>query len=112
MDVYLLKTLHVGGVIALFASLGAILMGGSAKKSASILHGISLLIILLVGFAILKKPPMGQSWWMIKLGIWFFIGAAPALAKKKVLPAPVVLVLCVLAGLAAAWLGIQQPKPF
>ncbi|MCB1130074.1 MAG: hypothetical protein KDN05_03030 [Verrucomicrobiae bacterium] len=108
MDPLLLRFLHVGGVIALFASLGAILMGGSAKKSASILHGISLLIVLLVGFAILKKPPMGEPWWMIKLGIWFFIGAAPALAKRKVMAPPLVLALCILAGLAAAWLGIHR----
>lgn len=112
MDPYLLKTLHVGGVIALFASLGAILLGGSAKKSASILHGISLLVILLIGFAILKKPPMGESWWMIKTGLWLFLGAAPVLSKRKVLPAPVVFALCIAAGLAAAWLGVQQPKPF
>jgi len=57
MDPILLKTLHVAGVIALFTSLGASLMGGSGKKGASILHGVSLIFILLIGFAMLKKPP-------------------------------------------------------
>jgi len=57
----------------------------------------------------LKKPPMGQSWWMIKLGLWLFIGAAPALAKRKVLPAWLVLVLCLVAAGAAAWLGLAKP---
>lgn len=109
MDPNLLKTLHLAGVIALFTSLGAILLGGSGKKGASILHGISLILILLVGFAMLKKPPMGQSWWMIKLGMWLFIGAAPALAKRKVLPAPLVLVLCIAAAACAAWLGLAKP---
>jgi len=109
MDPIILKTLHLAGAFALFSSLGAVMMGGSGKKGASILHGVSLLLILLVGFAMLKKPPMGQSWWMIKLGLWLFIGAAPALSKRKVLPAPVVLILCIAAAAAAAWLGLRKP---
>jgi hypothetical protein len=109
MDLLLLKTLHIGGVVALFSSLGATLLAGSNKKGASALHGISLVIILIIGFAMLKKPPMDQYWWMAKLGIWLFIGAAPALAKRKVVPAPVVLVLCILAAMTAAWLGLRKP---
>lgn len=109
MDPLLLKTLHIAGVLGLFTSLGATLLGGSGKKGASILHGVSLLFILLIGFAMLKKPPMGQYWWMIKLGLWLFIGAAPALAKRKVLPSSVVLILCVAAAATAAWLGLAKP---
>ena len=109
MDPILLKTLHLAGVFGLFTSLGATLLAGSGKKGASILHGISLLLILVVGFAILKKPPMDQSWWMIKLGLWLFIGAAPVLARRKVLPSSVVLVLCIAAAVAAAWLGLRKP---
>ncbi|MEX1116541.1 MAG: hypothetical protein WEB53_14935 [Akkermansiaceae bacterium] len=109
MDPALLKTLHLAGTFALFTSLGATLLAGSGKKGASILHGISLLLILLVGFAMLKKPPMDQSWWMIKIGLWLFIGVAPALAKRKVLPAYVVLVLCIAAAVGAAWLGLRKP---
>lgn len=109
MDLTLLKTLHIAGVIALFSSLGAVMLGGSGKKGASILHGVSLLFVLLIGFAMLGKPPMNHSWWMIKLGLWLFIGAAPALSKRKVLPAPVVLVLCIAAAACAAWLGLAKP---
>ena len=109
MDPFILKTLHLAGVIGLFTSLGASLLAGSGKKSASILHGVSLLLILLVGFAILKKPPMGQSWWMIKLGLWLFLGVAPVLAKRKVLPAWIVLTLSIAAAVAAAWLGLRKP---
>jgi hypothetical protein len=109
MDLLTLKTLHIAGVVALFSSLGATMLGGSNKKGASILHGISLVLILLVGFAMLKKPPMDLYWWMIKLGLWLFIGAAPALAKRKVLPAHVVLTLCILAAAAAGWLGLAKP---
>ncbi len=108
MDPFTLKTLHLAGVFGLFTALGAILLGGSSKKGASILHGISALLVLLVGFAILKKPPMDQSWWMIKLGLWIFIGAAPTLSKRKVLPSWLVLILCIAAGVAAAWLGLTK----
>ena len=83
--------------------------GRCRSKAAAILHGVSLILILLIGFAMLKKPPMGQSWWMIKIGLWLFIGAAPALAKRKVLPSSVVLVLCIAAAAAAAWLGLAKP---
>ena len=109
MDPLILKTLHIAGVIALFTSLGATLLGGSGKKGATILHGISLLLILLVGFAMLKNPPMGKSWWMIKIGLWLFLGLAPALAKRKVLPSSVVLVLSIAAAAWAAWLGLAKP---
>ena len=109
MDINLLRTLHIAGVVVLFTSLGATLLAGSGKKSASILHGISLIFILLVGFAMLRKPPMGQSWWMIKLGLWLFLGLAPVLAKRRVLPSWIVLILCLLAATTAAWLGIKKP---
>ncbi len=109
MDLILLKTLHIAGVIGLFTSFGATLLAGSGKKSASALHGISLLLIAVVGFAILKKPQMDQYWWMVKLALWLFLGAAPVLAKRKVLPTWLVLVLCIAAGICAAWLGLRKP---
>lgn len=109
MDPLLLKTLHIAGAFGLFTSLGATLLAGSGKKGASMLHGISLVLILLVGFAMLKKPPMHQYWWMAKLGLWLFFGIAPALAARKVLPNSIVLILSIAAGVTAAWLGIAKP---
>lgn len=109
MDPITLKVLHLAGVFALFSSLGATLLAGSGKKGVSILHGVSLVLILLVGFAMLKKPPMHQYWWMVKLGLWLFIGLAPALAKRKVLPSSIVFGLCLGAAVIAAWLGLTKP---
>jgi hypothetical protein len=109
MDPILLKILHLAGVIALFTSLGAILLGSSGKKFASMLHGISLLLILGIGFAMLKKPPMHQYWWMAKLGLWLFLGVAPVLVKRKILPPWMVLILALAAGVTAAWLGLRKP---
>lgn len=109
MNPFLLKTLHLVGVFALFSSLGATLLGNSRAKSASILHGISLVFILLIGFAMLKKPPMDSYWWMVKLGLWLFIGGAPVLAKRKIIPAPVVFALCLAAAAFSGWLGLAKP---
>lgn len=104
-----LVTLHLAGAFGLFTALGATMLAGSGKKGASALHGISLLLILIVGFAMLQKPPMNQYWWMVKLAIWLFLGAAPALAKRKALPSGVILALCLAGGVAAAWLGSAKP---
>lgn len=109
MDPFILKTAHLVAVFALFSSLGATLLAGSGKKLAAILHGVTLLLVLLIGFAMLKTPPMNQSWWMIKLAMWVFLGAAPVLAKRKVLPAPVLFVLTLAAAGFAAWLGLRRP---
>lgn len=109
MDPILLKTLHLLGAFALFASLGTLLLGSPGKKGAAILHGLSLLLIVAMGFAMLKKPPAGQYWWMVKLAIWGFLGAAPVLAKRKLLPGPLLLILGLAAAALAAWLGLRKP---
>ncbi|WP_367872006.1 hypothetical protein [Luteolibacter sp. Populi] len=111
MDPFLLKTLHIAGALGAFAAIGAIIAAADEKnrKLASALHGISLLLLLLLGFAMLKKPPMDQHWWQVKLVIWLFLGAAPALAKRKVLPAAALLGICVLLGAVAAYMALAKP---
>ena len=110
MDPFLLKTLHIAGTFGFFSAIGAIALGsGSSKKAASILHGVSLVLILLVGFAILKKPPAGQFWWMVKLGLWLVLGILPALVKRKVMPPVAVLAIAVVCGVIAAYLGMAKP---
>lgn len=108
MNPLILHTLHVASALLLFGSLGAIFLG-SGKKAGSALHGISLVALLVIGFAILKKPPMDQHWWMAKLGIWLFIGASPALVKRNVLPPWLGFTLCLVAAGFAAWLGYTKP---
>ena len=109
MDPLVLKVLHLVGAFALFSSFGAILSGSSCKKCSSILHGVSLILILVIGFAMLKKPPMGQHWWQVKLALWLFLGVAPVLSKRNVLPKSVIFGLCLTAAAAAAWLGLAKP---
>ena len=58
MDPAILKTLHIAAAFGLFASLGSTLLAGSRQKAASILHGVSLVLILLVGVA----SRLGERW--------------------------------------------------
>lgn len=91
--------------------MGAILLGAAEnqRKLASALHGASLLLLLLAGFAILQKPPMDQHYWKIKIVLWLFLGVVPVLARKKTLPTPLLLTLTLVAGIFAAYLGVLKP---
>jgi len=113
MDPFLLKTLHVAGALGVFSGLGAIVTAADDKnrKLASALHGISLLLLLLIGLHMLFSQQLMKTggWWHAKIVLWLFLGAAPALVKRKVMPAPVVLGICLLVGIAAAYLGLRKP---
>lgn len=108
MDPFLLSA-HVAAAFGVFTALGAICLAPSGGKGATILHGISLLLLAIIGFAMLKKPPMDSYWWMVKLALWLFLGAAPALAKRKVLPPAALLGICLALGAASAYLGMAKP---
>ncbi len=113
MDPFLFKTLHIAGALGVFTAIGAILAGScdKCKKMASILHGVSLLLLLLVGLHMLFSLQLVKTggWWHAKIVLWLVLGAAPALAKRKVMPAPALLGLCLATGIAAAYLGLAKP---
>ncbi len=113
MDPFLFKTLHIAGALGAFTAIGAIIAGAceKCKKAASILHGVSLLLLLLVGLHMLFSLQLAKTggWWHAKIVLWLVLGAAPALAKRKVMPAPALLGLCLVTGIAAAWLGLAKP---
>jgi len=113
MDPFLLKTLHIAGAFGVFAGLGAIATAADDKhrKLGAALHGISLLLLLLVGLHMLFSLDLVKSggWWHIKMVIWLFLGAAPVLVKRKVMPVGVTLGICLLLGVAAAYLGLRKP---
>ena len=109
MSPIFMKIIHIAGVLSLFGSLGATLLGGSSKLINAIIHGISLMVVLLMGFAMIGKPNMHVHWWMVKLAIWLFIGGAPALARRRVLPPSVIFALTIAAGAYAAYLGMTRP---
>lgn len=43
------------------------------------------------------------------MGLWLFLGLAPVLAKRRVLPTGLVFLLSLAAALFAAWLGLTKP---
>ncbi len=109
MDPILLKTVHLTGAFALLSALGALLFGRGSGAGLLALHGVSALLVLLAGFALLGKPPMGQYWWMLKLGLLAFLWAAPALSRRKSLPPALLFVLVLVGAGCAVWLGLRKP---
>jgi hypothetical protein len=113
MNPLLLKTLHLAGALGVFTAMGAIIAaaGEGTKKWANILHGVSLLLLLLIGLHMLFSMKLAGTggWWHAKIVLWLFLGAAPALAKRKMLPAPALLGLTLAAGIGAAYLGLAKP---
>ena len=109
--------LHLLGLIFVFVGFGALLSSDRAR-SAMMWHGIGLLISLVSGFGILAKiskalpegaqSPYTYKWVMIKLGLWLVLGFLPVLAKRRVMPAGVVVVIAVIIGVAMAYFGYTK----
>lgn len=101
--------IHLVGIMALFAALGAVAAGSSDRcgKLAGILHGLAILLILVSGFGMLAKYQLGFPWWItVKLVIWLAMGAMLAVAKRKVLPCGAVFGIILALGAVAAVLGV------
>jgi len=113
MNPLLLKTIHVAAALGVFTAMGAIIAaaGEGTRKWANILHGISLLLLLLLGLHMLFSLKLASTggWWHAKIVLWLFLGAAPALAKRKVIPAPALLGLILVGGAAATYLALAKP---
>lgn len=112
MDPLLVKTLHLTGAFGFFAAIGSITLGsGSSKKAASILHGVSLLLILLFGLHLLFAQQLVKTggWWHVKIVLWLVLGVCPLLSKRKILPAPAVLAIAIACAVIAAYLGLKKP---
>jgi hypothetical protein len=117
MDPFLLRNLlltgHIVGAVGVFAGLGMLCAATDerTRKLGSMLHGISLVLLLLVGLHMLLTAGLVKTggWWHTKVVIWLLLGAAPVLVKRKVMPPGVVLGFCLLLGAVAAFLGLQKP---
>lgn len=109
MDPDIYKVIHLAGVVILFGALGAGIYTSSNKdnKLAGVLHGISLVLILVSGFGLLAKIWDNQfTWWIIlKLIIWLLLGGSYALAKKRLLTENTAFAFILGLGVLAAILG-------
>ncbi len=99
--------------MGLFSALGSAIAGtcSSCKKSATILHGISLLLILVSGFGMMAKLGYEylQGWVLIKILVWLLLGGLLALANKHTLKPPALMGILLLAGAISALLGVMKP---
>lgn len=103
--------LHIVGLILVFIGFGALLSSEGAKSSMK-WHGTGLLISLVSGFGMLAKMGLFSAlptWVFIKLGLWVVLAFLPVLAKRRVVKAPVVLVIAVLIGALMGYLGYLKP---
>jgi hypothetical protein len=99
--------LHLIGLIFVFIGFGGLLSSEGAKK-AMMWHGIGLVISLVSGFGMLAKLGiMGAmpTWVWIKIALWLVLGFLPVLAKRRVLAAPLVVLMAVIVGAALAYIG-------
>lgn len=111
MDLFLFQALHVTAALAVFTALGAVCLADKPGKGATMLHGISLLLLLLLGLHLLVKQELLKSggWWHVKIVLWLVLGAAPALAKRKVLPPAALLAILIALAAVASFLGLAKP---
>lgn len=106
--------LHLIGLILVFVGFGGLLSSEGAKKSMK-WHGIGLVISLVSGFGMLAKMGiMGAMpvWVWIKIALWLVLGFLPVLSKRRVLAAPVVVLIAILAGVALAYIGYTHKFGF
>ena len=102
---------HIVGLIFVFIGFGALLSAESAKKAMK-WHGTGLLISLVSGFGMLAKLGIFETmptWVWIKIALWLVLGFLPVLAKRKVLPAGLVVLLGVAIGGFMGYLGYLKP---
>ncbi len=110
--------LHLIGLICVFIGFGG-LLATDRPKSAMMWHGIGLLISFISAFGMMSKYakllPEGapsyytQTWVLLKIGLWLVLGFLPVLAKRRVIAAPMVVLLAVVTGAALAYLGYFKP---
>lgn len=111
MSLQVYHILHLVGLMFVFIGFGSLLSTEGAK-SAMKWHGTGLLISLVSGFGMLAKMGIMKdmpTWVWIKIGLWLVLGFLPVLAKRRVVAAPVVVLLGVVIGITMAWLGYLKP---
>lgn len=115
--------LHVTAVLFLFVSLAGTFVhaihGGTKsdtifRKPLIIIHGISMLIILVGGFGLMARLGIGHTgfpgWIWGKLLIWLLLGAAIALPYRVSDHAKKLLFFVVpLLGAVSVWLAVYKP---
>ena len=113
MDILFYKTLHLVGIMGFFASVGGMFASGSnsaSRKPLAMLHGISLLILIVAGFGAVSKGGFhfSDGWVQAKIGILVLAILLLPAAKRRWLAPGVVLMVGLILGAVAACLGVHH----
>lgn len=114
------KILHLVALMSLFFSFGGALvlayagtpLVGRAKKMTMILHGVSLVVILVSGFGMAARLGYMShlpGWVHGKIAIWVLLGAGIALVRRKGNLGWPLVVLILGLGTTAAILAVTKP---
>ena len=86
-------------------------MSTGLARLLRIVHGVSLLLILVAGFGLLAKLGLAGSWplWVtVKILVWLALGAAPVFLRGGEAVARVALAVVVVVGAVAAWAALTK----
>jgi hypothetical protein len=108
------KVAHLFGVLLVFLGFGALVGDGNNRRTATIAHGLGLVIVLVAGFGALARlgiygPSSWPLWIWLKLAIWLALGALVTVAKRSRGAAKSLWWLLPVLGAAAAYLAIYKP---
>lgn len=113
------KLIHLIGILFLFTTAGGVALymanGGSrennvARKWVSAIHGITLVLIIISGFGLIARLGTGfQTWFWVKLAIWFVIGSLALLPLRKPHLGLRLFLLLPLLGAFAAYVALYKP---
>ena len=111
MPLHFYHIAHIVGLVFVFIGFGCLLTSEGAK-SAMKWHGTGLLISLVTGFGMLARLQISWPWptWVIvKVSLWVVLAVLPILAKRRVVAAPVVVILVAAVGGVLAYMGYLKP---
>ena len=80
------KEVHLIAVLGLFLAFGSIIAEQAKSRFTAMLHGLTLLFILMSGFGMLARLGFAgsiPSWALGKLVIWFLMGGSIVLARRS-----------------------------
>ena len=115
------KIIHLVAIVLLFSGLVGLLtiqmsggvLAGKARSMVFLSHGIGLMLLLISGFGLLARLGLTSGlpgWIYAKLIIWFILGAAISVVKRKgIIGWPIFISLIAIFTIAAV---VAITKPF
>lgn len=115
MDPTTYKIIHIAGLLGLFSALGGLIAADVRKpatlRSFVMVHGISLLLLLISGIGMQTKIgyDLMTPWLIGKLVIWALLGASLVILKRRLIPVGAAWLLILALGVTAGTLAIKKP---